>query len=318
MNDPTADTSETSNPQPDARVSGRRRGRARRFVMLKWFIRAAVLLFIAGSFIVGFDGLFYYPSSKVYDSPDDYGLKFEEVSFTADDGVRLSGWFFPARGEPKGTVVHFHGNAGNITAHFSLSYWLTLEGYSLLVFDYRGYGKSEGKVTRAGTIRDGHAALDYVLSRPDVDRRRIFAFGQSLGGAVATVVAAERQEIRAVVLDSTFSSYRRIGSRHLQKILFFKWLTDLIAWAGLSADYDPIDYIAKISPRPLLMIASREDDICFAELGQELFEAAAEPKEFVLVDQSEHLSTVLDNVGNVQSKIVELFESADAPRLKIE
>jgi fermentation-respiration switch protein FrsA (DUF1100 family) len=128
------------------------------------------------------------------------------------------------------------------------------------------------------------------------------------------VVAAEREEFRAVVLDSTFSSYRRIGSRHLQKVLFFKWLTDLIAAAGLSNGYDPIDYVARIAPRPLLVIASAEDKICFAELGRELFDAAAEPKEFVLVPEGEHLQTVADNVDGVQEKILRLFERAGAER----
>lgn len=293
--------------------TAKKSARSRRFNRIKWSVRAAVVLFIIGMFIVGFDGLFYFPNQNVYQTPEELRLKYEAVAFLTADGLKLSGWFFPAEGAPRGTVIHFHGNAGNITGHFQLSEWLIWKGYNLFVFDYRGYGKSEGKVTRAGTIRDGHAALDYVLSRPDVDRERIFAFGQSLGGAVAAVVAAERPEIRAVALDSTFSSYRRIGSRHLQRTLYFKGLTDLIASAGLSADYDPIDYVARVAPRPLLVIASREDKICFAELGRELFDAAAQPKEFVLVNRSEHLATVVENVDGVQSKIIKLFEKAVSP-----
>ena len=303
MSEPAIDPNE-QNP------TGRKAVRSRTFVIIKWSVRAAFVLFIVGIFIVGFDGLFYFPDQNVYQMPEEVQLDYESVTFTASDGVKLSGWFFPAEGTPRGTVVHFHGNAGNITGHFQLIPWLIYRGYNVFVFDYRGYGQSEGKVTREGTIRDGHAALDYVLARPDVDRERIYAFGQSLGGAVATVVAAERPEIRAVALDSTFSGYRRIGSRHLQKTLFFKGLTDLIAQAGLSGDYDPIDYVARIAPRPLLVIASREDKICFAELGRELYDAAGEPKEFILVDRSEHLATVVENVSNVQGKIIELFESA--------
>lgn len=296
-------------PRNDRNPAGvrRRRGRWRR---IKWAVRLAVLAFIVGSFIVGFDRLFYYPSRTVYYTPSELALEYEEVTFKTSDGVKLSGWFLPAPGKAKGTVIHFHGNAENITAHIIASCWLVWEGYNLLVFDYRGYGNSEGKVTRAGTIRDGHAALDYVLTRCDVDRRGVFAFGQSLGGAVATVVAAEREEIRAVVLDSAFSGYRRIGSRHLQKMLFFKGLTDLIARLGLSGDYDPIDYVARIAPRPLLVIASSQDEICFAELSRELFDAAAQPKEFVLLEEGAHLHSVADNVDNVQQRIIALFERA--------
>jgi len=207
-------------------------------------------------------------------------------------------------------VIHFHGNAANITNHVVASHWLVWEGYNVFIFDYRGYGRSEGKVTRAGTIHDGHAALDYVLARNDVDPERILAFGQSLGGAVATVVAAEREEIRAIALDSTFSGYRRIASLHLQRMLFFKSLSDLIAWLGLSGEYDPIDYVARIAPRPLLVIASTNDDICFAESGRELFEAAAPPKEFVLLHEGGHLEAVAENVDNVQERIIQLFERA--------
>ncbi|MBU0617093.1 MAG: alpha/beta hydrolase [Planctomycetes bacterium] len=298
-----------------ARGNVRVRRRSRGFVAFKWLVRIGVLLFVVGIFIVGLDRLFYYPSKTVHYTPEDFSLKYEDVAFETSDGLKLSGWFLPADGPAKGTVIHFHGNAENITAHVTLSLWLVWEGYNVFVFDYRGYGKSEGKVTRAGTIRDGHAALDYVLSRGDVDPGRIFAFGQSLGGAVATVVAAERQEFRAVVLDSTFSGYRRIGSRHLQKLLFLKWPADLLAAALLSDDYDPIDYVARIAPRPLLVIASTEDEICFAELGRELHDGAGEPKEFVLVQESEHLQTVAENIDGVQGKILRLFErvATEAP-----
>jgi len=284
--------------------------RKRRWRRIKWTVRLALLLIIVGFFIVGFDGLFYYPSRTIQYTPDEFSYSYEEVTFATSDGVKLCGWFLPATGTPRGTVLHFHGNAENIGTHFFVSVWLVSQGYNLFEFDYRGYGKSEGEVTRAGTIRDGHAALDYLLSRPDVDPERIVAFGQSLGGAVATVVSAEREEIRAVVLDSTFSGYRRIGSMHLQKLLRWKWLCDQIARAGLADDYNPIDYVERIAPRPLLIVASKEDRICYAEGGRELYEAAGEPKEFMLVDQSHHLSTVADNIDGVQGRIVDLFDRA--------
>lgn len=310
MPDPASQSDTGTCEVPPGRCDVPPRRRSRGFVIFKWAIRIGLLLFIVGMFVVGLDGLFYYPSSTVHYTPDEFSLAYEDVTFETSDGLKLSGWFLPAQGPPKGTVIHFHGNAENITAHVTLSLWLVWQGYNVFIFDYRGYGKSEGKVTRAGTIRDGHAALDYVLSRPDIDSTRVFAFGQSLGGAVAAVVAAERPEFRAVVLDSTFSGYRRIGSSHLQKLLYFKWPADLIAAAGLSDGYDPIDYVARIAPRPLLMIASAEDQICFPELGRELFDAAAEPKEFLLVPESAHLETVGQNVDGVQDKILELFEQA--------
>lgn len=307
-------TDNSRSPSSEA-AEQRQAGRSRIYRRFKWAVRAAVIVFVIGAFVMGFDGMFYFPDRITYQSPEELRLTYEAVFFTTSDGLKLSGWFFPAHGRARGTVIQFHGNAGNISAHFQLVAWLIWRGYNVFVFDYRGYGRSEGRVTRAGTILDGHAALDYVLSRDDVDLERVFALGQSLGGAVATVVAAERPEIRALALDSTFSGYRRIGSRHLQRMLYFKWVADLIARAGLSGDHDPIDYVARISPRPLLVIASREDRICFHELGRELYEAAGEPKEFILTEQGIHLSTVYENVDGVQDRIVELFERASREAL---
>jgi len=338
---------------------GKKLTRRRRLGGVRWAVRGVLVLVIVGAFLVGFDGMFYYPSRTVHYRPADFGLRHEDVTFVASDGVRLHGWFLPAtrlvpvsrrgasddptvvggRGrsadptdkadgatdnaaataaapapQARGTVIHFHGNAANITNHIVLSQWLVWEGFNVFLFDYRGYGRSEGRPTREGTIRDGHAALDYVLSRPDVDRARVFAFGQSLGGAVATVVAAERPEIRAVVLDSTYSSHRRIAALHLQKLVLLRWPAEWIARAGVSGGYEPLDYIGRIAPRPLLVIASARDEICFAQLGRELFEAASEPKEFVLLEDGAHLESVADNVGNTQRRIVRFFEQAAASR----
>ena len=193
-----------------------------------------------------------------------------------------------------------------------VAFSLVPAGFNLLVFDYRGYGRSEGKPTRAGTVRDGHAALDYLLSRDDVEPQRIVAFGQSLGGAVAAVVAAERSELRAVVLDSTFADYREIAARHLQNLTRFEWPARLLARLLISDGYDPIDYVARISPRPLLVIASAHDEICYPELGRRLFDAAGQPKQWLLLPEGRHLESVADNVDDVQRVIIEFFERAVA------
>jgi fermentation-respiration switch protein FrsA (DUF1100 family) len=195
-----------------------------------------------------------------------------------------------------------------MTGHVTFAAWLPRAGYNLLVFDYRGYGQSEGKVTRKGTILDGHAALDYVLSRPDVDPQRVFAFGQSIGGAIAIVVAADRPELRAVVVDSTFSSYRRIAAMHLRKLLLFNWLSRTAARLALSADYDPIDSVDQLAPRPLLVIASGQDEICFPELSRELYEAAREPKEFWLVPEATHTEAIFLEPDEAQRRITKWFD----------
>lgn len=276
----------------------------------RWIVSGAVAALIAGVTIVKLDRLFYYPSDGRWFSPQEFGLRHEDVYFETADGVRLHGWLLRAEGRSKGTIVHFHGNAANITNHVALVWWLPPAGYDVLMFDYRGYGQSAGRVSREGTIRDGHAALDCVRSRSDLDTHRLAVYGQSLGGAVATVVAAERPEVRALVLDSTFSSYRRIAAMHLRRTLLLPGLPEGLAAALVSRGHDPIDHIGRFAPRPLLVVASAEDNICFAELGRELFEAAGEPKEFILLSQGGHLEAVLDDVEGVQGRILRFLDSA--------
>lgn len=257
----------------------------------------------------GFDGKFYYPDRQVYDAPDDFGLKFEDVYFLTRDGLTLHGWFLPAVGTPRATVLHFHGNAANVSAHVSLVAWLPARGFSVLMFDYRGYGRSEGRVTRAGTVIDGQAALDYLLTRPDVGRLSIVAYGQSLGGAVATVVAAEREEIRGAVLEATFSSYRRIAEAHLSRMPGIGLFSAVVAAATISSGWDPIDCIARIAPRPVLVIAGGSDSICFPELGRELFDAARAPKQFWLAEDAEHLAILLNHGAELQRRVSEFTDA---------
>lgn len=304
-------------PEPTVPASARlARWPLRRRV--RWAVRGAALLWIAGALIVGCDSFFYYPSRTFYTQPRDLNLSFEDVWLTASDGTKLHGWFLPAdlgsrtrdadsqaattRRYP--TIVHFHGNAENISNHLPLVAWLPREGFNVLLFDYRGYGRSEGRVGRAGTIQDGLAAVDYALSRPDVDKQRIVLFGQSLGGAVATVVAAERPQVAALIADCTFSSYRRIASAHLRKLLRFEILSDGLAAALVSAKYEPRDYVARIAPRPVLVITSDEDEICYAGLGRELFDAARDPREHIALPRGAHLESVIDNVEGVQTRIL--------------
>lgn len=293
----------------------RQAARKRWWRRIKWSVRIAGLLFMIGYLkFVGLDGKFYYPDREVYASPQELGVPCEDVTFATRDGVRLHGWFLPAQGRAKGIVVHFHGNAANVTAHLSLVEWLPRACYHVLMFDYRGYGQSAGKVTRTGTIRDGHAALDYALSRPEAHALPLFAYGQSLGGAVAIVVAVERPEVRAVVAESTFSSYRRIAARHVRRLVHFDWFARFLALVSISGGFDPIDVVGRLSPRPLLVVAAERDQICFPELARELYEAAGEPKSFWLAPRAEHLSILEENADELTHRVAAFLEQAGAKK----
>ena len=268
--------------------------RRTRWRRIRWTVRITVVALLIGyPLIVGLDGLFYYPDRRTYWSPTDFGLKAEDVYFRSDDGLSLHGWWLPATGKARGVVVHFHGNAANITNHIALAAWLPHHGFHTLMFDYRGYGQSEGRVTREGTIKDGHAAVTLAAERARKLGLPLFAYGQSLGGAVAVVVTADRPEVAAIVSESSFGSYQGIAARHSSGMFFSEWIGGAVARASISAGHDPVDVVAKISPRPILVIGAEHDTICFPELARQLYDAAREPKEWWLVPDAGHLA-ILD------------------------
>ena len=239
----------------------------------------AALLF--GLLAYSADGLFYHPSSAVYATPDSYGLDgVEQVSFAAPGGPQLHGWWLPAAGESRGTVVYCHGNAANLTLHTRYVAWLPARGFDVLVFDYRGYGRSEGSVTRAGTVADAVAAIDYALQR---DPDRVVVFGHSLGGAVGIRAAAERPAVRGVVAESTFSNYREIAA---EKAPWISWLVPLV----ISAGFDPDEVLASLPPAPLLVIHGERDHIVPVEIGELLYERAREPKALWKIPEARHMS----------------------------
>jgi fermentation-respiration switch protein FrsA (DUF1100 family) len=263
--------------------------------------------------IIGCDSCFYYPDRTLYYTPEQLGLAdCEEVAFQTSDGKRLWGWFVPARGASKGTVIHFHGNAENLTTHAMAIRWLPDAGYNVLAFDYRGYGKSEGSPTRAGTIVDGLAAVDYVKTRPEYDPDRLFVYGQSLGGAVATVVAAKRPEVRAVVAEATFGDYRGIATEHLRRRVLFKPAAQLLSAVALSDGFNPIDVVDQIAPRPLLVITGEKDTICYPQLGRELYDVAKEPKAYVEVPGAYHLEAVEAGGRELRERVIATFEAGAA------
>jgi fermentation-respiration switch protein FrsA (DUF1100 family) len=253
--------------------------------------------------------MFYYPDHKEYDTPARHGLKYEEVAFASKDGTRLSGWFIPAVGPAKGTVIHFHGNAQNMTAHFGFVDWLPAEGFNLFVFDYRGYGKSAGSPSRRGIYEDSLAALDYIRSRPGIDHDRLLVLGQSLGGAqaITAVGSGNMQGIRAVVVESTFFSYRSIVKDKIGAIPLLSLLKTPLSYLLIGDDLSPADFVAKIAPIPLLLIYGTADDVIPYQHGPRLLELARAPKELWRIDQGGHTEAFIDASSPYRKKLVDYF-----------
>lgn len=256
--------------------------------------------------------MFYQPDRKVYDTPDRHGLKYEEVSFQSKDGTRLSGWFIPAVGTPAGTVIHFHGNAQNMTAHFGFVSWLPEQGFNLFVFDYRGYGKSAGSSDRRGVYEDSLAALDYIAARPGIDRNRLFVLGQSLGGANAIAAVGSRPPggIRAVVIESAFSSYRDIVRDKIADIPLLSLLRTPLSFLLIGNGFSPDAAVAAISPTPLLIIHGTGDRVVPYSQGKRLFELAREPKQLWTIEGGDHTGAFEDPGSEYRQRLVAFFKAS--------
>jgi hypothetical protein len=226
----------------------------------------------------------YAPSPVLGASAGELGRPFEEVSFAAADGVRLHGWFFPANaGSPRAHQVLLlcHGNAGNISTrlHFYRA-WLEL-GINLFTFDYRGYGRSEGRPGEEGTYRDAQAAVGWLRGKRFASKN-IIVLGKSLGGGVASELML-REPLGGLILQSTFTSIPDIGSE------LFPWLP--VRWLH-RFHYDTVNRLPKITA-PVLLAHSRRDDLIGFHHAERNFKAASEPKQLLEIGGN-HVSVIED------------------------
>ena len=239
---------------------------------------------------------FFQPQRVLVDTPERLGLRYEELPLRAADGVELFTWFLPARGTPQATVLFLHGNAENISTHYTNVAWMPAEGFNVLALEYRGYGRSAGSPTLAGVQLDIDAALRALLERRDVDPQRVVLFGQSLGGALAIHYAArgaQRASLRAVIADSPFSDYRGIV-REKMADFFLTWPLQWLPALTVDNDYSPRAAVPAVSPLPLLLIHGESDTTVPPHHSRSLYEAAAEPRELWLVPGAGHIQSLRD------------------------
>lgn len=216
--------------------------------------------------------LLYYPdmpSRAIEATPDAIGLSHETVRLTAADGVQLHGWFVPVR-QARATLLFCHGNAGNISHRLDSIRLFHDLGLNVLIFDYRGYGQSDGSPSEKGSYQDADAAWDYLVNRRHTGPGRIVIFGRSLGAAIAADLAS-RTRPAAVILESAFTSIPDMAAT------LYPWLPIRI----LSRyRYDNSVKISRISS-PLLIVHSRDDEIIPFAHGRRLFTLANDPKHFL-------------------------------------
>lgn len=261
--------------------------------------------------------LFYYPTDKLYQTPDMQGLTYEQVFFPSRDGTVLNGWFVHAATNPAlGTILHFHGNAQNLSAHFSFVDWLPREGFNVFLFDYRGYGFSEGEPSRRGVYEDGLAAWNHLMTRTDIDTNRVVLLGQSLGGANAIALAGREDlpGLRAVVAESPFSSYRRITREKMGQmpiVALFSWP---LSYLLLTDAYNPEDVADGISPVPLLLIHGTSDRVVPSWHSRRILERAKDPRILWTIDGGGHTEAFMKYGAIYRPMLVKFLEDvlADA------
>ena len=266
--------------KPEARRSTRRAVKAlRRPAILALSIIVTLAIVVRYTDLV--DRLFiFFPERDLLQDPGDSGLEFDEVFFRAADGVGLHGWFVPGRGET--TLVWFHGNAGNISNRVdNLAELHSRLGVNIFIFDYRGYGRSEGRPSEQGTYLDAEAALAYLRSREGVVQDRLVLFGRSVGSAVAAE-AATKNEAYAVILESPFTSIRAMAREH------YPFLPGL--GAIVRTKYNTLAKMGNIHV-PIMVLHGDSDKIAPFHMGRELFEAANPPKRFYGIEGAGHNDT---------------------------
>ena len=240
--------------------------------------------------------LIHPPHRRAETSPADYQLAYENISFTACDGYTLRGWFIPAS-NPQGTIVICHGYTGECSPDLEYAPMFYQHNYNTLYFDFRGHGMSDGNYTSLVYYerRDLLAALDFLHAR---GIERVGLYGLSMGGAIALATASLSQLVVGVLCDCAFAelwhiAQHNIAKRHVPKVLagVVGWLVVAIASVRLHANLfsaDPIHWVNRIAPRPLLLMqAANDDDVPITE-SQAIFATAGEPKELWLVPNATH------------------------------
>ena len=247
--------------------------------------------------------LFYFPTRDQPATPAKWGYQFKEVEIISKDGTKLHGWWIYSKVKPVlGTVVFSHGNAGSIGHHLGFVMWLASAGYEVLMYDYRGYGKSQGKPERAGMVQDVRAALEFAGLQRSIRKQPVISYGHSLGGAksVAAIAGGKTDHLRVVVTDAAFASYREMAM-----IIGGRLAANLV-----SDELSPVDQIAKISPLPLLIVHGKKDPVVPFAQGEKLFKAAEKPKTLFEVKEGNHGDSLWRDEGAYRKKMLKWLEDS--------
>jgi uncharacterized protein len=244
----------------------------------------AVLILLYAVFLVGCEKKIIFHPAKFpegYWDPASLGLKAQDVLFQSEDGINLHGWYVPTPGA-RATLLWFHGNAGNLSHRLDNIQRLLPLNLNIFIFDYRGYGKSEGEPDEKGIYKDSLAAYNKVLELEGVSVDSLFLFGRSLGG-ICAVETALNNSARGLILESVFTSASDMSRKIMPLIP--------LAWA-IRSKLDAINKVPKLKLPKLFLHGDRDEVVPF-DLGRKLYEAAADPKTFYIIQGAGHNDTYI-------------------------
>ena len=254
----------------------------------------AFILTLLSSLLLSFcRGIFYFPDSRTFFTPEKAGFKKEEIFFPAYNGVKLHAWYIPSRkGKAKGTIIQFHGNAENMSTHFINLLWMSDAGYDLYTFDYRGYGKSEGKPNRKLIYKDSILITNYVNELSKKNKLKLIIYGQSLGSIIALRVIPEikdKENIAAVVAEGAFASYRDIARSKIRNVCFPP-MDSILAFIFFPDSYSAKKSVPEVAPALLIAMHGRRDPVIPIQFGKDIYIMANKPKVFIETSNGGHMN----------------------------
>lgn len=256
------------------------------------------------------DRLLFHPMRALAQTPTQWGLEYRDIRFQASDGMDLHGWLIPSRTVPRRephTLLFLHGNAGNISHRGSSILLFDALGLDVFIFDYRGFGQSDGsRPSERGIHADADGAWRWLVEREGLTPDQIVIFGRSLGGAAASRLAAVQSEAgsppAALILESTFADLGEMARHH------YPVLAHLVP---LRYRFPSAEHVPKVRA-PVLVLHSPDDEIIPFDQGRQLFDAAPEPKRFVTLRGGHNDGFLLSQPG-YQQALADFLRTLDDP-----
>ncbi len=275
-------------------------------------LQLAVVSIVVIATLTGCNSMFYQPDRYLHSKPEHFNLDYSDFWIDSEEGVKLHGWHLKRlmpKGKSEGLIVFFHGNAENISTHYLNLAWITKHDYDLMIFDYRGYGRSSGSATYSGVDHDGRRFLDYahtVFKKGEY--KRFIVYGQSLGGAVASRIMCDKRYQKMsdlLVLDSTFMSYEKIAVDRLQ-VLWLTYIFSPLAYLLISDSLSAKSCIGTIET-PTLVVHGEIDPVIPVSFGQRIYDSLTHKKWLWRIEGGRHIDIFSGHDRKYRKKFIQFL-----------